>query len=124
MGCSPHALGGEVRVRDPGGNTLLLGQEERSASQPAPPGDEPSSRFSLLREAAAAVEANGGTTTGHQVGEPHGLPCRSRAEVKLAGGGSVWACITHADEILVKVPGRSSPARRRGDRRLPARRRG
>jgi len=107
MGCSPHVLGGEVRARDPGGNTLLLGQEEWSASQPAPLGDEPSSRFSLLREAAAAVEANGGTTTGRQVGERHGLPCRSRAEMKLAdsGGGSVWACITHADEILVKVPG-------------------
>ncbi len=35
MGCSPHALGGEVRIRDPGGNTLLLSREERSASPPA-----------------------------------------------------------------------------------------
>jgi catechol 2,3-dioxygenase-like lactoylglutathione lyase family enzyme len=34
MGHPPHALGGEVKLLDPDGNTVLLGQRERSASQP------------------------------------------------------------------------------------------
>jgi hypothetical protein len=29
----PHALGGEVKVLDPDGNTVLPGQRERSASR-------------------------------------------------------------------------------------------
>jgi catechol 2,3-dioxygenase-like lactoylglutathione lyase family enzyme len=33
-GHPPHALGGEVKILDPDGNTVLLGQLERSASQP------------------------------------------------------------------------------------------
>jgi hypothetical protein len=51
-GHPPHALGGEVKVLDPDGNTVLLGQRERSASQ-VPSDDDTSERFSLLREAAA-----------------------------------------------------------------------
>ena len=39
MGHPPHALGGEVKVLDPDGNTVLLGQPERSPSQP-PSADE------------------------------------------------------------------------------------
>lgn len=33
VGHPPHALGGEVKIADPDGNTVLLGQLERSASQ-------------------------------------------------------------------------------------------
>jgi len=107
MGHPPHALGGEVKLLDPDGNTILLGQRERSASQPPADDDEASPRFSLLKEAAALVEARGGTTVMCQVSDAHGAPCGLRAEVKLAdaAGDTVWACLAHADEILVTVPG-------------------
>src|SRR5262249_32286284 len=58
LGHAPHALGGEARIADPDGNTILLGQRERTAAQSAG-GDTEISRFSLLREAAAAVAARG-----------------------------------------------------------------
>jgi catechol 2,3-dioxygenase-like lactoylglutathione lyase family enzyme len=104
-GHPPHALGGEVRVTDPDGNTLLLGQRERSASQPPADDDETSSHFSLLREAAALVAERGGTTVTCQVRESHGRACPNQADVKLAdsGGDAAWACLAHADEILMTV---------------------
>jgi catechol 2,3-dioxygenase-like lactoylglutathione lyase family enzyme len=107
MGHPPHALGGEAKVTDPDGNTVLLGQRERSASQPAAADDETSPHFSLLREAAALVAARGGTTATCQVGDFDGSPCPKKAEVKLAdsGGDTAWACLTHADDVLVTVPG-------------------
>lgn len=40
MGHPPPALGGEVKLLDPDGNTVLLGQRERSASQPPAADDE------------------------------------------------------------------------------------
>jgi catechol 2,3-dioxygenase-like lactoylglutathione lyase family enzyme len=107
MGHPPQALGGEVKVLDPDGNTVLLGQRQRSASQPPAADDEASPRFSLLTEAAALVEARGGTTVMCQISDIHGEPCGKRAEVKLAdaAGDTAWACLAHADEILVTVPG-------------------
>jgi catechol 2,3-dioxygenase-like lactoylglutathione lyase family enzyme len=107
MGHPPHALGGEVKLLDPDGNTVLLGQRERSASQPPAADDEASPRFSLLKEAAALVEAHGGTTVMCQVSDARGAPCGKRAEVKLAdaAGDTVWTCLAHADEILVTVRG-------------------
>jgi catechol 2,3-dioxygenase-like lactoylglutathione lyase family enzyme len=107
MGHPPHALGGEVKVLDPDGNTVLLGQRERSASQPPAADDDASPRFSLLKEAAALVEARSGTTVMCQVSDASAAPCGRRAEVKLAdaAGDTVWACLAHADEILVTVPG-------------------
>ena len=107
MGHPPHALGGEAKLLDPDGNTVLLGQRERSASQPPAADDAASPHFSLLKEAAALVEARGGTTATCQVGEFHGVPCRKKADVKLAdaAGDTVWACLAHADEILLTVPG-------------------
>jgi catechol 2,3-dioxygenase-like lactoylglutathione lyase family enzyme len=107
MGHPPHAPGGEAKILDPDGNTVLIGQEERSASQAPAAGDDNSPRFSLLKEAAALVEAEGGTTVTCQVGDTRGIACQKRADVKLAdsGGHTVWACLAHADEILVTVPG-------------------
>ncbi len=104
-GHPPHALGGEVKVLDPDGNTVLLGQRERSASQaPAADGEAPV-QFSLL-EAAAAVAAQGGTSHACQVRGPGGRPCPNKAEVKLADslGDSAWVCLVHAEDILVTVP--------------------
>ncbi len=105
-GHPPHALGGEVRLLDPDGNTVLLGQRERSASSAASADDEESVRFSLLREAATAVSARGGTQYACQVTDLDDTRCPNPAEVKLADslGDRAWVCLMHADEILVTVP--------------------
>jgi catechol 2,3-dioxygenase-like lactoylglutathione lyase family enzyme len=104
-GHPPHALGGEVKVLDPDGNTVLLGQRERPPSR-APAEDEGLIRFSILQEAAALVSARGGAPQACQVTGRDGGRCPNQAEVKLADslGDSVWACLPHAEEILVTVP--------------------
>jgi catechol 2,3-dioxygenase-like lactoylglutathione lyase family enzyme len=104
-GHPPHALGGDVKVLDPDGNTVLLGQRERPASR-APAEDEGLIRFSILREAAALVSARGGAPRACQVTGRDGRRCPGQAEVKLADslGDSTWACLQHAEEILVTVP--------------------
>jgi len=107
MGYPAHAPGGEVRLTDPDGNTVLIGQAERSASQRPLRDDEAGSRFSLLREAAAVVAALGGMDSQCQITGQHGEPCPKKAQVKLAdpAGTSVRACLDHADEVLVTVRG-------------------
>jgi hypothetical protein len=84
---------------------VLLGQRERPASQ-APAGDEGLIGFSILQEAAALVSARSGAPQACQVTGPDGRRCPDQAEVKLADsvGDSVWACLPHAEEILVTVP--------------------
>ena len=106
LGHPPHALGGEAKLLDPDGNTILLGQRERSPSQ-QPQADDSSQHFSLLKEAADLVSARGGAKTSCQVNDVSGKPCRQKADVKLAdaAGDSAWACLDHADEILVTVRG-------------------
>jgi predicted enzyme related to lactoylglutathione lyase len=107
LGRAPHALGGEAKVTDPDGNTVLLGQREPSAVRVGGSAPDAVSRFSLLREAAAVVAARG--TPGHscQVHASDGQPCELTAEVRLAdsAGTSAWACLGHAEEVLVMVPG-------------------
>jgi catechol 2,3-dioxygenase-like lactoylglutathione lyase family enzyme len=105
LGYPPHALGGEVRVLDPDGNTVLLGQAERLESQP-PAEEQDSPHFSFLKEAADLVRARGAATPRCGVRRFGGVPCENEAEVKLAdsAGDTVWACLGHADEILVTVP--------------------
>jgi hypothetical protein len=51
--------------------------------------------------------AHGGTTATCQVNGIQGMPCENKAEVKPAdsGGDVVWACLAHAEEMLVTVPG-------------------
>ncbi|HEY1618608.1 MAG TPA: VOC family protein [Streptosporangiaceae bacterium] len=106
LGSAPHALGGEARVTDPDGNTVLLGQREASAAGRAGP-DEVESRFSVLREAASLVAAQGGATVACEAGDPQGGDCGRTAEVRLAdsAGTAIWACLSHAEEILVVVNG-------------------
>ena len=106
LGYPPHALGGEVKLVDPDGNTVLLGQAERLESQAPPAEEQDSPHFSLLKEAADLVRAGGASTPGCQVGSFQGQRCEASAEVKLAdsAGNTVWACLQHADEILVTVP--------------------
>jgi catechol 2,3-dioxygenase-like lactoylglutathione lyase family enzyme len=107
VGFPAHASGGELRLTDPDGNTVLIGQRDRSISQPPLRVDEAKSRFSLLREAAAVIAAAGGTKDRCQVSDLQGKPCAEQTEVKLAdpSGNSIWACLDHADEVLVTVRG-------------------
>jgi catechol 2,3-dioxygenase-like lactoylglutathione lyase family enzyme len=106
LGHPPHAPGGEAKVTDPDGNTILLAQEEPSPSQPPVPEENEKDWFSILKEAAALVQARGGTTAHCEI-RGAGRTCPQRAEVKLAdsAGHSAWACLAHADDILVTVPG-------------------
>jgi len=105
LGFPPHARGGEVRVLDPDGNTVLLGQAGRLESQP-PAEEQDSPHFSFLKEAADLVRVRGAAVPGCGVRSFRGVPCGNDAEVKLAdsAGDTVWACLGHADEILVTVP--------------------
>ncbi len=107
MGYPPHAMGGEAKLVDPDGNTVLVGQRERSASRPPPAQDDASPHFSLLQEAADVVASHGDATPVCQVTDIDGNPCGQLASVKLAdsAGDSLWACLDHADEILVTVRG-------------------
>lgn len=100
-----HALGGEVRVSDPDGNTVLLSQRAASSSA-GTPDDTTAVPFSLLREAAAAVSAQDLDKVRCEAAGSGGAPCRETAEVKLAdsGGDAAWVCLTHAEEILISVP--------------------
>ena len=95
-----------MKLLDPDGNTVLLGQRERSASSAASADDEESVQFSLLQEAATAVSARGGTPYACQVADLDDTRCPNPAEVKLADslGDRAWVCLMHADEILVTVP--------------------
>ena len=104
-GHPPHALGGEVRVLDPDGNTVLLGQRERSPSQP-PADDEGDIRFSVLREAAVLVASRGGAPRSCEFTARERGRCPDQAEVKLADslGDSAWFCLPHAEQVLVAVP--------------------
>jgi len=106
LGHPPHAPGGEAKVTDPDGNTILLAQEEHSPGQPPVPEENERDWFSILKEAAALVQAHGGTTASCEI-RSAGTACSQQAEVKLAdsAGRSAWACLAHADEILVTVPG-------------------
>jgi catechol 2,3-dioxygenase-like lactoylglutathione lyase family enzyme len=107
MGHPPHALGGEVKITDPDGNTVLLGQLERSASQPSSAEEKASSWFSLLKESADLVAAKGGASVICQVRGTTAPVCQRTAEVKLVdtAGTTVWACLPHAEEILLTVHG-------------------
>ncbi|HLX51462.1 MAG TPA: VOC family protein [Streptosporangiaceae bacterium] len=106
LGHPPHAPGGEAKVTDPDGNTILLGQEARSPGQPPGQEEDEQDWFSILKEAAALVQARGGTTAHCEISRT-GKSCSQRAEIKRAdpAGHSAWVCMTHADEILMTVPG-------------------
>jgi catechol 2,3-dioxygenase-like lactoylglutathione lyase family enzyme len=108
LGYPDHARGGEARVLDPDGNTILLGQPERSPDQPpAPAPAEQPRHFSLLREAAALAQHRAGANRTCEIHDPRGVPCTRAAEVKLADswGDTAWACIPHAEEALINAAG-------------------
>jgi catechol 2,3-dioxygenase-like lactoylglutathione lyase family enzyme len=106
LGYPPHAAGGEVKVLDPDGNTVLLGQRERSPLQDAP-AEDAGAWFSLRKEAAAMVEGKDGPAHSCQVNGTGPAQCTAKAEVKLAdtAGTTSWACLAHAEEALLSVHG-------------------
>jgi catechol 2,3-dioxygenase-like lactoylglutathione lyase family enzyme len=119
LGYPDHAPGGEARVADPDGHGLMLGQPTAVAPAPPPAGSAPAAadergdetlteaRGGMLRAAAAAVARRGGAAQQCQIGLSGGTGCTADAEVKLADswGDTAWACITHADEVLVNARG-------------------
>ena len=130
---SPHVPGGLATLPDPDGNTVLIGRHTRAGGLASAVMRGARRGRSLLGDAAAALTADSRTADGCQVRDVDGKSCGQNAAVKLAdsAGDAVWACLDHADEILVTVRGAfiASPAdqglatfmaRRRGDRRLGA----
>lgn len=105
VGQPPHARGGEARTADPDGNTILLGQRDRAATQPDEPDQDAAQRFSLLQEAAELARRRADRRAVCEVGRPAGQPCTAPAEVKLVDswGHAAWACLPHADEVLINV---------------------
>ena len=105
-GYPDHAPGGELRIKDPDGNGVLVGQRtavpRHARSEPAE-----SARSSLLQEAAEAVARRGGAPANCQIGAADGQACEQPAELKLADswGVTVWGCLAHADEALINAPG-------------------
>ncbi|SBT42473.1 hypothetical protein GA0070611_1996 [Micromonospora auratinigra] len=102
-----HAPGGECRTTDPDGNVVVFGQRRAVPEQDRAPDSGQETRFSLIREAAAAVSRRGGAPARCQIGGPRGDACPEPAEVKLADswGDTVWGCLAHADETLLNARG-------------------
>jgi hypothetical protein len=100
-----HAPGGEARTVDPDGNVILFGQRTAVATAERDNSTGEAARFSLIREAAEAVNRRGGAPAHCQIGKFGGGPCENRAEVKLADqwGETVWGCIEHAEEALISA---------------------
>ncbi|MEU4482112.1 VOC family protein [Micromonospora sp. NPDC023966] len=107
VGHPEHAPGGECRVTDPDGNTVLYGQRRGVPAQARAARTGAEARFSLIREAAEAVGRRGGAPARCQIGSPRGEPCPEPAEVKLADswGDTVWGCLAHTDEALLNARG-------------------
>ncbi|GAA0810029.1 VOC family protein [Spirilliplanes yamanashiensis] len=105
LGYPDHAPGGEARATDPDGHGIMLGQPTALPTADGRPG-VPGARDGL-RAAAEAVSRRGGAAQRCQIGLSGGAVCPADADVKLADswGDTAWACIEHADEVLVNARG-------------------
>jgi catechol 2,3-dioxygenase-like lactoylglutathione lyase family enzyme len=103
----PASPGVRMSVPDPDGNTVLVGQAGRYAAPDGTSAHGAMASRSLFAEAAAELAAERMARRDCQVRDVDLRSCGQRAEVKLAdsAGESVWACLDHADEILVTVRG-------------------
>jgi len=101
ISANPGAPRVRASVPDPDGNTVLIGQAAQHAAHGA------IASRSLFAETVAELAAESLTTRDCQVRDVDLRPCGQSASVKLAdsAGESVWACLDHADEILVTVRG-------------------
>jgi hypothetical protein len=107
VGYPDHAPGGELRVRDPDGHVVLVGQRTAMTPQEHAAPVNAQARHSLIKQAAEAVSRRGGSPATCQVGTPNGDACTEPAEIKLADswGVTAWSCLIHADEALIDAPG-------------------
>jgi hypothetical protein len=107
VGYPDHAPGGELRTQDPDGNVVLVGQRMAVSAQDRAEPTGLQARFSLIKQAAEAVNRRGGAPEACQVGASDGSRCTSAAEIKLADswGTTVWSCLTHAEEALINARG-------------------
>ena len=105
LGYPDHAPGGEVKVIDPDGHALMVGQI--TGIPPADRVSDPAERSSILARAAAAARARGIEAQRCQFPAAGGRTCPRAAEVKMADswGDSVWTCLPHAEELMINAKG-------------------
>jgi catechol 2,3-dioxygenase-like lactoylglutathione lyase family enzyme len=102
----PQALGVRASVPDPDGNTVLIGEAAHAGAHDDAAHGTMAGRW-LFAETAAALAAGSLSAGNCQVRDVDLRPCGQSAAVKMAdsAGEAVWACLDHADEILVTVRG-------------------
>nr|WP_296074508.1 VOC family protein [uncultured Actinoplanes sp.] len=105
-GYPDHAPGGEIRIHDPDGNVVSVGQRSAVGGSTRAERPGPQARQSLIKQAAEAVNRRGGAPATCQIAAGDGSACARAAEVKLADtwGATVWGCLEHADEALINAP--------------------
>jgi catechol 2,3-dioxygenase-like lactoylglutathione lyase family enzyme len=105
-GYPDHAPGGELRTHDPDGNVVVVGQRTAVPAHARAEPTGPQARFSLIKQAAEAINRRGGAPSSCQVGAADGTRCTRPAEIKLADswGTTVWSCLPHTDEALIQAP--------------------
>lgn len=112
MGYPAHAPGGELKIVDPDGHGVMIGQvtgtsPAQAASAERGDTTDPAERSSILARAAAAARARGISPRACQFPMAGGRPCQRPAELKLADscGDSVWTCLHHAEDIMMNANG-------------------
>jgi predicted enzyme related to lactoylglutathione lyase len=112
MGYPAHAPGGELKIVDPDGHGVMIGQvtgtpPPEAASAERGDTTSPEERSSILARAAAAARARGMSPRPCQFPIAGDRPCQQPAELKLADscGDSVWTCLRHAEDIMINANG-------------------
>jgi hypothetical protein len=104
LGYPDHAPGGELRVLDPDGHGLMIGQITGTPPTELAGGDP--QRTNVLVRAAEAARRRGAA---HRCQFPlsRDLACPQTADVKLADswGDSAWVCLPHAEEVMLNARG-------------------
>jgi catechol 2,3-dioxygenase-like lactoylglutathione lyase family enzyme len=107
LGYPDHAPGGELKVLDPDGHGLLLGQVTGAPPADRRVMDSTAERTNVLVRAAEAARRRG--VTAHRCQFPLAIdqPCPEPADVKLADswGDSTWVCLPHAEEVMLNARG-------------------
>jgi hypothetical protein len=106
LGYPDHAPGGELRVLDPDGHALLLGQVTGLPPADLEAADRKAQRASILVRAAESARRRG-TRQRCQFPIARDRPCPAPADVKLADswGDASWVCLPHAEEIMLNATG-------------------
>jgi len=105
LGYPDHAPGGELKVLDPDGHVLMVGQI--TGTPPADRVPSADDRHSILARAAAAARNRGVDGYRCQFPTGGGRMCAEPAQVKMADswGDSAWTCLKHAEELMINAKG-------------------